>query len=111
MERVQAHGELTRAQDPHPARRIEVIAQVMAKRDEIDEVVRVQVADEDGVQFRRWDLPEDALEGPVAEVQENPRCPALDEVARARRAIAVGVGGAGAEDGQAHAKRCSIERA
>ena len=47
VERVEAVGQPGRRDHRDPARRMELVAQVVAERDEVDEVVRMQVRDRD----------------------------------------------------------------
>ena len=49
VERVEAGREAAGPEDADAARRHEVVAQVVAERDEVDEVVGVEVADDDRV--------------------------------------------------------------
>ena len=49
VERVQPAGQTTRCNDRHVPCRVELPAQVVAQRNEVDEVVRMEVADRDQV--------------------------------------------------------------
>jgi hypothetical protein len=77
----------------------------MAKRDEVDEVVGMEVADQDRVQRARLDRADQAREGALAEVEQDRGRPAANEVGGARGAGSIGPGGAGAEDVELEAGR------
>ena len=89
-------------EDPHAPRGLELVAQVVAEGHEVDEVVRVQVADDDGLEGARIDAPGDPGEASLAQVQADPAPVVLDHVGARRRAGAVRVGGAGSDDEEVH---------
>ena len=60
MERIEPIGEAGRADDPDPAPAGRLPAQVEPERDQVDEVVRVQVADDDRIEVRRVQQPGEA---------------------------------------------------
>ena len=74
----------------------------MAKRDEVDEVVGVEVGDERGKEALRWHLGGDVREGALPQVQQQRRGPVRrsNEVGRAEGAGLVAVRGAGTRDQQ-----------
>jgi hypothetical protein len=68
-ERVQAVGEPGRRHYADPARRVELVAQVVAKGHEIDEVVGMQVADDHRSKPARIDPPRQPGEPALSKVQ------------------------------------------
>ena len=70
---VEPPGQPHRRDDAHATRRVELIPQVVAKRDEVDEVVGVQVADDDPHQVRGLQPAGEAGERALAEVQAKRR--------------------------------------
>ena len=71
----------------HPSRRVELVAQVVAQRDEVDEVVGVQVRDRDGRQRARLDAaPARFVNAPWPRSRSSAVGPVADEVGRPDRA-------------------------
>ena len=107
---VQPCAKVRGAQHPDPPRRLELVAQVVAQRHQIDEVVRMQVAHYDGIQILGPDPGEDPWERSLAKVQQDGRRAVGNQVAGPRGAFAVRVGGPGAEHRQSHGGRHHMER-
>ena len=70
----------------------------MTQRHEVDEVVRMKVADHDRVQPARFDDGGEAGERALTEVEKDRHAVPTDEVGRSGRAEPIGVGRAGPED-------------
>jgi hypothetical protein len=102
VQRVQAFDKVRVSVDPDPARRSDVIAKVMAERDEIDEMVRMEVADEHRLEPLRWDPCRKPGEGTVTQVEGDRMVAGPDQVAGAGGPSGVGIGRPGADDGQTH---------
>src|SRR3954454_20448312 len=80
MERVDAVGKSRWPDDADSPRRPELIAEVVAQRDQIDEMVRVEVAHQDGVELAWLDRGGEPRERPLAQVEQDVRRRRLDEV-------------------------------
>src|SRR5690606_21986091 len=93
-------------EDPHRAERPgRVVAPVDLEAGHVDDVVGVEVAEDDGVELRRVEVPQQRAEGPRAEVEDDaPRPgPALAVGAVGLDEVAGGGGlGAGHRPGAAH---------
>jgi hypothetical protein len=74
----------------------------VAERDQVDEVVGVQVADDDRLERAGLQAPGDPGEAALSEVEADRRPIVLDHVRARRRAGSIGVGGAGAGDEEVH---------
>jgi len=109
--RVQPAGKPGRGDDADATRWVELVSQVVAKRHEIDEVVRVQVADDDRAQRARIESPGEPREPALAEVQADAMVAVGDDVCAGRGARAVRIGSAGPDDEELHCGRVPGPRA
>ncbi len=102
MQGIEPIGEPGRTDDPHPASAWRLPAQVEPERDQVDEVVRVQVADDHGIEVRGVQQPREPAERALAQVEQEGAVAAGQEVGRAGRPGAVRVRGSGADDREVH---------
>ena len=102
MQRVEPVGEAGRTDDPDPAAAGRLPAQVEPERDQVDEVVRVQVADDDRIEVRRVQHPGEPGERALAQVEQEGALAVRQEIGRAGRPGAVRVRGSGADDREIH---------
>ncbi len=98
---VEAVVEAGRTEDADASTRL-LVAQVVTQRDEVDEVVRVEVADDDRVERARVDVTGQPREGALAEVEDEARAVEAEQVGGAGRAGPVRVGRARTDDVEAH---------
>ena len=89
-----------RGDHPHATRWPELIEQVVPQRHEVDEVIRMQVADDNGVERARLDRSREPRKRALAQIEQEVGRGGPDEICGARRAWAIGVGGSGAEDAE-----------
>ncbi len=75
-----------RCDDPHAAGRVELVAEVVAERHEVDEVVRVEVADDHRSQVFRLETTREAGKGALADVQADRLSTVGHDIARRGRA-------------------------
>ncbi len=80
MERIESPVDAIGGDHAHVARRIELPAEVMTQRHEIDEVIRMEVADQDRVDRARLDRRREPGEGPLTEVEDDGRRARTDQV-------------------------------
>ena len=83
--------ELYRAANDADAGGRALIAQVMAQRDEVDEVVRVEMADDDRIERGRIERVREAGERTLAEVEEHARIIVAEQVRSAGGTGSIGV--------------------
>jgi hypothetical protein len=102
MERVDAAGQTRRRDDPYVALRFELPPQVVAHRHEVDEVIGVQVADEDGIDGARFERGRQPGKRPLAEVEDDRRGAGTYQVRGARRSDLIGVRRSSPEDVETH---------
>jgi hypothetical protein len=98
VERVQPRGEPVRCHDGNAASRVELPAKVVTERDEVDEVVRVEVADRDEVDRARLQRGSKLGKAALADVQQERSPTVTNEVRRARGPGPIRVGRTGAQD-------------
>ena len=97
MQGVDPIGQPGRAHDTDAARVRRTPAEEMAQRHEVDEMVGMEVADQDGVEGTRIQQAGQPRQRPLAEIEQD-RSPVVpDEVGGTSRAWSVGEGGAGAD--------------
>jgi hypothetical protein len=80
----------------------------MPQRDEIDEVIRVEMTDEDGIEGARLDLGRQPWKGTLPEVEQDGGPVVADQVRGASRTDPIRVCRPGAQDRQLHARTPSI---
>jgi hypothetical protein len=97
VEGVEAFRKPVRREHPDMPARLELVREVMPERDEVDEVVGVEMAHHDRGQRARLELRGQARKGALAQIEEDRGCRCPDEVGGARGALSVGVGRACAE--------------
>src|SRR5882672_6964746 len=71
VEGVEAAGESGRSKDSQPPGGIDAVSKVVAKGDQIDEVIGMEVADDDRVEFGRVDLADNPWKRSLAKVEED----------------------------------------
>src|ERR1043165_5074277 len=100
MERIDPLREAGRSDDSHAARRLELVHEVMPEGGEIDEVVRVEGSDHDGIERAGLEGSSETRKGALAEIEQKRGSSGPDEVRRARRTGAIRVRGPGPENRQ-----------
>ena len=78
----------------------QAVAEVMAEGDQVDEVVGMEVADDDGVEISRIELARESRKRSLAEVEQDRRRAAPDQVCGPGRAESIRVGRSRARDEQ-----------
>jgi hypothetical protein len=71
VEGVEAARESGRSKDPQPPGWLEAVSKVMAKGDQIDEVIGMEVADDDRVESARVELADNPWKRSLAKVEED----------------------------------------
>ena len=102
VQRIEPIGETGRPDDPDPAPQGRLPAQVEPERDQVHEVVRMQMADDDRIEVRRVQQPRQPRERALAQVQEEGTLAVRQQIRRTGRAGAVRVRGSGADDREVH---------
>ncbi len=102
MEAVEPVVEPARPEHPDPPRGLELVAEVVPQRDEIDEVVRMEMADEDCREVARLELSHEARERALAQIEQDRGRAGADQVGGASRSGSIRVGGTRPQDGQLH---------
>ena len=74
----------------------------MPQRDEVDEMVGMEMADDDGVEQARVEQPGEPRERALAEIEQETRFPGAEQVGRPGRAEPVRVGGTCPDDVEPH---------
>ncbi len=101
LQRIESVCKPRRSRDPDP-RGLPLIAEVVAERYEVDEVVGMEVADDDRVEVGRIEEPSQPGERAVAEVEQKARSLVTDQIAGSGRAGPIGVGRPRADNAEPH---------
>jgi hypothetical protein len=80
VEGVEPAGKSSRSKDPQPPGWLEAISKVVAKGDQIDEVIGMEVADDDCVEFSRVDLANNPWQRSLAKVEKDRRRAVANEI-------------------------------
>ena len=102
VEVIETALEVGRATDHHSTWRLTLEQQVVTERDEVDEVVGVEVADQHGVEIGRVRRGSKPRKGTLSQVEKQAGPTELDEVGGTRGADAVRVGRPRACDEEVH---------
>ncbi len=103
VQRIESLFEAVGRVDRHTSGRRELEAQVVPERDQVDEVVRVQMAHDDAEERAGFELARQGGEHPLTQIEDEGFAPGLEQVGRPERSGPVRVRGAGAEHRQLHA--------
>ena len=85
VQRIEAIGEARRPDHADASGPLEVVAEIVSERDEIHEVIGMEVRDQHGAQRRRLDRRCKSRKRPLAKVQEERIGARSDEVGSPRR--------------------------
>ena len=108
MQGIEPMGEIARADEAHPPRRCELPTQVVPHRNEVDEVVRMKVADHDRVERARVDRPGQPGERALPEIEQEPGIAVRDQIGRTHGTRSVGVRRSRTDHGEVERVRAGV---